>query len=42
MTVAPPSPELKAGFQKIGVQLTADWEKRPASRASPSSRPMKP
>jgi len=28
MTVAPPSPELKAGFQKIGVQLTADWEKK--------------
>ena len=28
MTVAPPSPELQAGFQKIGVQLTADWEKK--------------
>ncbi|WP_084539728.1 TRAP transporter substrate-binding protein [Azorhizobium doebereinerae] len=28
MTVAPPSPELKAGFEKIGKQLTADWEKK--------------
>ena len=28
MTVAPPSPALKAGFQKIGEQLTADWLKK--------------
>jgi TRAP-type C4-dicarboxylate transport system substrate-binding protein len=28
MTVQPPSPELKAGFQKIGEQLTADWLKK--------------
>jgi TRAP-type C4-dicarboxylate transport system substrate-binding protein len=25
MKVAPPSPALKAGFQKVGEQLTADW-----------------
>ena len=24
----PPSPELKAGFQKVGEQLTADWLKK--------------
>lgn len=28
MTVAPPSPELKAGFQKIGAQLTEEWLKK--------------
>ena len=28
MTVAAPSPALKAGFQKIGEQLTADWLKK--------------
>ena len=28
MKVLPPSPELKAGFQKIGEQLTADWLKK--------------
>lgn len=28
MTVEPPSPALKAGFQKIGDQLTADWLKK--------------
>lgn len=28
MKVQPPSPELKAGFQKIGEQLTADWLKK--------------
>src|SRR5438270_3475659 len=28
MTVEPPSPALKAGFQKIGEQLTADWLKK--------------
>lgn len=28
MTVAPPSPELKAGFEKVGKDLTADWEKK--------------
>ena len=28
MKVQPPSPALKAGFQKIGEQLTADWLKR--------------
>jgi TRAP-type C4-dicarboxylate transport system substrate-binding protein len=28
MMVQPPSPELKAGFQKIGEQLTADWLKK--------------
>jgi TRAP-type C4-dicarboxylate transport system substrate-binding protein len=28
MTVEPPSPALKAGFQKIGQQLTADWLKK--------------
>jgi len=28
MIVQPPSPELKAGFQKIGEQLTADWLKK--------------
>jgi len=28
MTVEPPSPELKAGFEKIGAQLTADWLKK--------------
>jgi len=28
MTVEPPSPTLKAGFQKIGEQLTADWLKK--------------
>jgi hypothetical protein len=26
--VLPPSPELKAGFEKIGEQLTADWLKK--------------
>src|SRR6266513_1212401 len=25
MTVEPPTPALKAGFQKVGEQLTADW-----------------
>jgi TRAP-type C4-dicarboxylate transport system substrate-binding protein len=28
MIVQPPSPELKAAFQKIGEQLTADWLKK--------------
>lgn len=28
MTVGPPSPALKAGFEKIGQQLTADWLKK--------------
>lgn len=28
MTVEPPSPPLKAGFEKIGQQLTADWLKK--------------
>jgi TRAP-type C4-dicarboxylate transport system substrate-binding protein len=28
MKVIPPSPELKAGLQKIGEQLTADWLKK--------------
>jgi TRAP-type C4-dicarboxylate transport system substrate-binding protein len=28
MKVLPPSPELKAGFQKIGEQLTQDWLKK--------------
>lgn len=28
MTVEPPSPALKAGFEKIGQQLTADWLKK--------------
>ncbi|WP_291861572.1 TRAP transporter substrate-binding protein [Bradyrhizobium sp.] len=28
MTVEPPGPALKAGFQKIGEQLTADWLKK--------------
>jgi len=28
MMVQPPSPELKAAFQKIGEQLTADWLKK--------------
>jgi TRAP-type C4-dicarboxylate transport system substrate-binding protein len=28
MTVEPPSPALKAGFQKLGEQLTADWLKK--------------
>ena len=28
MSVEPPSPALKAGFQKIGEQLTADWLKK--------------
>jgi TRAP-type C4-dicarboxylate transport system substrate-binding protein len=28
MKVEPPSPALKAGFQKIGEQLTADWLKK--------------
>jgi TRAP-type C4-dicarboxylate transport system substrate-binding protein len=28
MIVQPPSPELKAGFQKVGEQLTADWLKK--------------
>jgi TRAP-type C4-dicarboxylate transport system substrate-binding protein len=28
MAVEPPSPALKAGFQKIGEQLTADWLKK--------------
>jgi len=28
MNVQPPSPELKAGFKKIGEQLTADWLKK--------------
>ena len=28
MTVEPPSPALKAGFEKIGEQLTADWLKK--------------
>jgi TRAP-type C4-dicarboxylate transport system substrate-binding protein len=28
MKVAPPSPELKAGLQKVGEQLTADWLKK--------------
>src|SRR5436190_5719877 len=28
MTVEPPSPALKAGFQKVGEQLTADWLKK--------------
>jgi hypothetical protein len=28
MKVLPPSPELAAGFKKIGEQLTADWQKK--------------
>jgi hypothetical protein len=28
MTVEPPSPALKVGFQKIGEQLTTDWLKK--------------
>jgi len=28
MKVQPPSPALKAGFEKIGAQLTADWLKK--------------
>ena len=28
MKVQPPSAALKAGFQKIGEQLTADWLKK--------------
>ena len=28
MKVQPPSPELAAGFRKIGEQLTADWLKK--------------
>ena len=28
MKVLPPSPELKAGLQKVGEQLTADWLKK--------------
>jgi TRAP-type C4-dicarboxylate transport system substrate-binding protein len=28
MAVEPPSPALRAGFQKIGEQLTADWLKK--------------
>jgi TRAP-type C4-dicarboxylate transport system substrate-binding protein len=28
MKVLPPSPELKAGFQKVGEQLTQDWLKK--------------
>ncbi|TMK03824.1 MAG: TRAP transporter substrate-binding protein [Alphaproteobacteria bacterium] len=28
MTVEPPGPALKAGFQKVGEQLTADWLKK--------------
>jgi TRAP-type C4-dicarboxylate transport system substrate-binding protein len=28
MTVEPPSPALKAGFEKVGAQLTADWLKK--------------
>lgn len=28
MSVEPPSPALKAGFQKVGEQLTADWLKK--------------
>jgi TRAP-type C4-dicarboxylate transport system substrate-binding protein len=28
MKVQPPSPELKAGFQKVGDQLTQDWLKK--------------
>lgn len=28
MKVLPPSPELKAGFEKIGEQLTQDWVKK--------------
>jgi TRAP-type C4-dicarboxylate transport system substrate-binding protein len=28
MKVLPPGPELKAGFQKIGDQLTQDWLKK--------------
>jgi TRAP-type C4-dicarboxylate transport system substrate-binding protein len=28
MTVEPPSPALRAGFEKIGQQLTADWLKK--------------
>lgn len=31
MKVLPPSPELKAGFQKIGEQLTQDWLKKAGS-----------
>jgi TRAP-type C4-dicarboxylate transport system substrate-binding protein len=31
MKVQPPSPELKAGFQKIGEQLTQDWLKKAGS-----------
>ncbi len=28
MKVGPPSPALKAGFEKVGAQLTADWLKK--------------
>lgn len=28
LKIAPPSPELKAGLQKVGDQLTADWIKK--------------
>lgn len=28
MKVGPPSPALKAGFEKVGAQLTADWVKK--------------
>jgi TRAP-type C4-dicarboxylate transport system substrate-binding protein len=28
MKVLKPSPELQAGFRKVGEQLTADWLKR--------------
>ncbi|SDE75560.1 TRAP transporter substrate-binding protein [Rhodospira trueperi] len=28
MTVAPPSDELKAGFQELGAQMTAEWTER--------------
>ncbi|WP_230532517.1 TRAP transporter substrate-binding protein [Microvirga roseola] len=31
MKVQPPSPELKAGLQKVGEQLTADWLKKAGS-----------
>jgi hypothetical protein len=33
MKVLPPSPALKAGLQKIGDQLVADWEKRASAEA---------
>ena len=32
MTVEPPGPALKAGFEKIGEQLTADWLKKAGDR----------